>query len=318
MTASRICSLLPSATEIVCALGLEDRLVGVTHECDYPASIENVPRVTSSTIDSTNLSSGQIDEAVRNSLAERATLYHLDPELMEEIHPDLVLTQSLCDVCAVGPDEVSQVIRGLSATPEVLSLEPRSIDDLLASILTVARAAGVEQRGEDLVRRLRERLAAVCAAVAGRSVVSTLTLEWIDPVFVGGHWVPEMVAIAGGRDALGCAGAPSRQATWDEVSRADPDTVIAMLCGFDLERTVREMRGTLWPGEWNGLRAVRDGRVFATDGSAYFSRPGPRLVDGVEILASILHPSAVTPARQGTTASLAADDRAAVVHASPK
>jgi len=287
---SRICCLLPSATEIVYALGLEDRLVGVTHECDFPPAAAKKPRVTSSVIDSADLSARQIDEAVRESLAEQATIYYLDRDLLDQLQPDLILTQELCDVCAVGPREVDAVVASLRVTPRVVSLEPRTLTEVLETIVQVGHLTGRRQEAEELVAGLRDRLDAVRRAVARRPVVSVLTMEWTDPLFVGGHWVPEMVEIAGGRDVLGMAGKPSREVSWTDVAKASPEVVIAMPCGFGLERSMEELSRSQLPAEWEELPAVRQGKVYAVDGSAYFNRPGPRLVDGVEILAAILHP----------------------------
>jgi iron complex transport system substrate-binding protein len=300
--ADRICSLLPSATEIVCALGLVDSLVGVTHECDYPPVVAGKPRVTSSVIDSAGLSSRQIDTAVRDSLEQQSTIYHLDGRLLDELQPDLILTQELCDVCAVGPDEVRQVAGTLRVRPRVVSLEPTSLEGVFESILLVGRLTGRLRPAMELVMDSRRRLKAVTQAVAGRPVRDVLTLEWIDPVFVGGHWVPDMVSIAGGRDVLGVAGRPSRQVAWDEVLGTAADCVVAMPYGFGLERSSAEMVAAHFPPGWGELPAVRDGDVFVVDGSSYFNRPGPRLVDGVEMLASILHPEAFSRAPQDSFA----------------
>jgi iron complex transport system substrate-binding protein len=290
MTPERICSLLPSATEIVCALGLTDRLVAVTHECDYPPEVLGKPRVTASTFGSATMTSREIDLAVRASLAQEATIYHLDRDLLEKVRPDLVLTQELCEVCAVGPEEVQEVMRTLPVPPKMVSLEPTGLNEVFDSVLLVGRLAGVVDRASNLVAALRDRIRKVRELVAGSGSARVLTLEWADPVFAGGHWVPEMVEIAGGRDVLGVAGRPSEQFTWERVLASDPDVVIAMPCGFGLERATQEMSRTAFPGEWHDLRAVRSGQVYVVDGSAYFNRPGPRLIDGVEILARILHP----------------------------
>ena len=289
MTSERICSLLPSATEIVCVLGLTDRLVAVTHECDFPPEVLAKPRVTASAFDSAGMTSRQIDSAVRASLAQEATIYHLDRDLLEEVRPDLVLTQDLCEVCAVGPEEVQKVMRSLRVPPRMVSLEPTSLNEVLDSILLVGRLTGAEDVALKVVAARRDRLNKVRELVKGSEVVRVLTLEWTDPVFAGGHWLPEMVEVAGGHDVLGIAGRPSEQITWPSVLSSDPDVVIAMPCGFDLERSTLEMRRTTFPDEWYELRAVRSGRVYVVDGSAYFNRPGPRLVDGVEIVARILH-----------------------------
>jgi iron complex transport system substrate-binding protein len=298
--ARRICSLLPSATEIVCALGLEDRLVAVTHECDYPAIAREKPAVTTSVISSETLTAGEIDLAVRDSLTEQATIYHLDAALLDELRPDLILTQDLCEVCAVGSNEVRQVVAGLAVQPHVVSLEPSTLGDVLDSILLVGRLTGTLRRALQVVERLREHIRAVEDAVRGRPVRRVLTLEWTDPPFVGGHWVPEMVALAGGEDVLGRVGEPSREVTWEEIAATDADIAIAMPCGFGLQRSVEEVTGARLPDAWNALPVVVEGRVFAVDGSSYFNRPGPRLVDGVEILAAILHPRVWSSAPAGS------------------
>jgi iron complex transport system substrate-binding protein len=290
MTPERICSLMPSATEIVCALGLADRLVAVTHECDFPAEALVKPKVTSNAFDSSSMTGQEIDSAVRASLADAATIYHLDSDLLQHLRPDLVLTQELCEVCAVGPEEVQSVMRSLPVPPRMVSLEPTTLDEVLDSIVHVGALAGVEDRASFLVSSLRDRVSRVRHSVEGFDRVSVLTLEWIAPVFAGGHWVPEMVQIAGGEDVLGVAGRPSQQFTWEDVLATDPDLIVAMPCGFDLERSLLEMRQTSFPDPWYDLRAVKSGQAYVVDGSAYFNRPGPRLIDGVEILASILHP----------------------------
>lgn len=290
MTEPRICSLLPSATEIVCALGLDERLVAVTHECDYPPEIRSRPAVTSSVIDPSGLSAREIDQAVRNSLAETLTIYHLDRDLLAELRPDLVLTQELCEVCAVGTPVVRDVVASLPHTPRVVSLEPRSLGDVFDTILQVGRLTNRLRRAVTVTQELRARLAAVQAAVATAQPRRVLTLEWVDPIFVGGHWVPEMVEMAGGQDVLGRAGNPSREVSWDEVAASRPEVIVAMPCGFGLERSAQELAASALPGAWRELPAVKADQVYVVDGSSYFNRPGPRLIDGVEILASILHP----------------------------
>ena len=293
--ARRICSLLPSATEIVFALGLGDRLVAVTHECDYPPAAATKATVTSSIISAATLSQAEIDVAVRESLADNATIYHLDRDQLERLQPDLILTQNLCTVCAVGTNEVLDVTASISSRPVVQSLEPTTLSGVLDSILTVGRLTGSMQAAIALVNELRDRIGAVRDAVTDLSLVSVLTLEWLDPPFIGGHWVPEMVALAGGRDVLGRAGRPSVQVSWDDIAAQDPDVIVVMPCGFDLERTKHEANIVSLPAVWHELRAVREGQVFAVDGSAYFNRPGPRLIDGVEILAAIMHPETMDP-----------------------
>lgn len=303
--ARRICSLLPSATEIVYALGLEDRLVAVTHECDYPPSAAEKPHITSSFIDSEGLSAAEIDRAVRDSLAEQQSIYGLDRELLERLQPDLMLTQDLCDVCAVGPPLVQDAVASLSVQPRVVSLEPHTVWEILDSILLVGSLAGVESRARELVQALRDRIEAIQRAVVGHPVRRVLTLEWVDPVFVGGHWVPQQVELAGGLDVLGQVGAPSREANWSEIAEAVPEIVVAMPCGFGLDRSRREMAQANLPSQWYDLPAVRAGEVYVVDGSSYFNRPGPRVVDGIEVLASVLHPEAL-----GLSAPGAGNERA--------
>jgi iron complex transport system substrate-binding protein len=288
--ARRICSLLPSATEIVYALGLEDRLVAVTHECDYPRQAREKPGVTTSVIPTETLTSAEIDRAVRESLAEEATIYHLDEASLQRLQPDLILTQDLCEVCAVGTGEVRRAALRLSSAPRVVSLEPTTLAEVLDSILLVGRLTGALHRAIDLVGNLQARIRVVRDAVRGRPGVRVLTLEWTEPPFVGGHWVPEMVGLAGGLDVLGRAGEISREVSWEEIAASSPDVVVAMPCGFGLDRSTEELQRVELPAEWRSLPAVRAGRVYAVDGSSFFNRPGPRLLDGVEILASILHP----------------------------
>jgi iron complex transport system substrate-binding protein len=262
----------------------------VTHECDYPPQAERKPRVTASAIDSAGLTSLEIDQAVRDSLAEQATIYHLDRDLLESLRPDLILTQELCAVCAVGVDEVRAVADTLSSRPRVESLEPTTLTGVLDSILTVGRLTGTLREAIALVEQLRGRIQTVQRAVTDRPIVPVLTLEWMDPPFVGGHWVPEMVALAGGKDVLGEVGTPSREVTWEEIVASQPEVVIGMPCGFGLERSRLEVARAPFPAAWQEIPAVEHGRVYVVDGSSYFNRPGPRLIDGVEMLAAILHP----------------------------
>ena len=287
----RICSLLPSATEIVYALGLGDQLVAVTHECDEPPAARMKPRITRSAIDPAALTGAQIDALVQEHLHDHRSLYHLDRDLLEQLNPDLILTQELCDVCAVSYAEVQRAARALYGERQILSLEPTTLDSVLDTMLVVGRATGTEGQAAAIVAGLRERIERVrarTAAIAHRPRVACL--EWLDPPFAGGHWVPEMVAAAGGEDGLGQAGEPSRRLAWEEVLAARPEVAILMPCGFDVERAVVEYRRAALPPGWVGLPAVQSGRVWAVDANAYFSRPGPRVVDGLETLAAILHP----------------------------
>jgi iron complex transport system substrate-binding protein len=293
----RIVSLLPSATEIVFALGLGDALVGVTHECDYPPAARARPIVTHSLLNHDGATSEEIDQAVSQQLQDGLSLYELDRGLLAQIAPDLVLTQALCDVCAVAYGQVERAIRDISAAsnalaPKVLSLEPTGLDDILATIEYVGAAAGVEQRASSLISALRARIERVRdrTALAERRP-RVACLEWLSPTFGPGHWLPELIELAGGRPGLGIAHSDSRRIAWDDVIAFAPEVVIVTPCGFDLRRTVAEAERVL-PNRngWAALPAVRQGRVYAVDGNAYFSRPGPRIVDSLELLAELIHP----------------------------
>jgi iron complex transport system substrate-binding protein len=286
----RIVSLLPSATEIVCALGLESSLVGVTHECDFPPAVAALPKVTRTLIPH-DAASADIDALVRERLKTQQALYTLDLPTLEALAPDLLVTQALCDVCAVAEAEVRDAACALPGRPRVVNLEPTCLEDVLACLGLVAEAAGVEARGRDVVAALRGRVAAVAARAAQVQPSPTVgLLEWIDPPFSSGHWTPELIALAGGRPLLGTAGTRSRTLAWDDVRAADPDVLLIACCGFDVARTRQDLPIlTRQPG-FAALTAVRAGRVYVTDGNAYFSRPGPRLVDSLEILAHAIAP----------------------------
>jgi iron complex transport system substrate-binding protein len=298
----RIVSLLPSATEIICTLGLGDQLVGVTHECDWPPAVRELPKVTRTLIP-VDAPSATIDALVRERLKTQKALYTLDLPTLEALQPDLIVTQALCDVCAVAEEEVRAAACSLPGQPQVINLEPTSLDDVLASHCTVAEAAGIPDQGEIVVSRLQARI----NIVAARSETITtrprvLLLEWIDPPFNCGHWSPELVALAGGKEVLGVAGRPSRTLTWDEVVAAQPEVLVIACCGFSVERALQDVPILEHRPGWAALPCVRSGRVHVVDGSAYFSRPGPRLVDSLEILASALHPE-VHPLPEGLPAA---------------
>ena len=291
----RIVSLLPSATEIVCAIGLGEELVGVTHECDWPLEVIGKPVVTRSVHDLRDVSSRDIHRLVTESMHGGSSLYALDEEALAAAEPDLILTQELCRVCAVSYREVNEVARAIDADITVVSLEPTSIEGIFNTITTVGAMAEAEDQALDLVEALRERLSAVEEAVAarregGRAPIRVASLEWLDPPFAAGHWVPEQVRRAGGWDVLGSDGDRSRETTWDAVAEVDPEMLILMPCGFHLAETVDEWERAPRPAWYGDLSAVRRGQVFAVDGSSYFSRPGPRVIDGIELLAEILDP----------------------------
>lgn len=286
----RIVSLLPSATEIVCALGLGDQLVGATHECDYPEFVRDLPKVTQTLIP-TDASSGEIDRLVRARLQDQRALYTLNLPVLESLRPDLIVTQALCDVCAVAEDEVREAACALPGGPRVVNLEPQTLGQVFDAVGQVAEAAHCAQHGRVVVAALQRRVDAVIARTESiENKPRVLLLEWLDPPFSCGHWSPELVRLAGGVEGLGVEGERSRTLTWDEVIAWRPEVVFIACCGFSIERTMEDIAGLPRVDGWNQLPAVRDGRVYVTDGSHYFSRPGPRLVDSLEILAHALHP----------------------------
>jgi iron complex transport system substrate-binding protein len=285
----RIVSLLPSATEIVCSLGLEADLVGVTHECDYPPGVRDLPKVTRTLIPA-EAPSGEIDRLVRQRLQTDRVLYTLDLPVLQALRPDLIVTQALCDVCAVAENEVRTAAGMLPGRPQVINLEPETLADVFAAIRQVAAAVGMDHAGEDVVTRLTGRVAEVVRRSTGLERRPRVALlEWLDPPFSCGHWNPELVRLAGGIEGLGREGQPSRRLCWDEVLAWQPEVVVLACCGFSVERTLRDLPGLRAVPGWQDLPAVRAGRVYVTDGSHYFSRPGPRLVDSLEILAHTLH-----------------------------
>lgn len=286
----RIVSLLPSATEIICALGLEGQLAGVTHECDFPPSVANLPKVTHTLIP-IDASSIEIDRLVRERLKTNRALYTLNLPVLEALHPDLIVTQALCDVCAVAEDEVNAAACSLPGSPRVINLEPRTLREVFSAIRQVASAAHVEPAGDRVVAALEARVDAVIARTARvQPRPRVALLEWLHPPFSCGHWTPELVEMAGGIEGLGQAGSPSRTLSWAEVRAWQPEVVVVAACGFDVERTLMDLAEAERVPEWRDLPAVRSGRVYVTNGSHYFSHPGPRLVDSLEILAHALDP----------------------------
>lgn len=290
-TAMRIASLLPSATEIVCALGLADQVVGVSHECDFPPEIVGRPVLTASKIDPRGTSAA-IDAAVRRLVRDGLSVYRIEEAALRAARPDLIVTQDQCEVCAVSFTEVEQAARSLLDTPaRVVSLRPSRLDDVFDDVTRVAEAAGVGERGAALVTAGRQRLDRIRRAVApARSRPRVACIEWLEPLMVAGNWVPEMIALGGGTYDLVAAGAHSPAITWDALVAAQPDVVILMPCGFDLAQTRRELPALTGRGEWQALPAVRNGRAYAIDGNAYVNRPGPRIVDSAELLAGLIQP----------------------------
>ena len=282
----RIASLVPSSTEMLFALGVGEDIVAVTHECDYPPGVEELPHLTSSVIGE-GLGAAGIDQAVRERTEAGKALYQLDDELLAELEPDLIVTQALCEVCAVSYDDVLAAAGRLDPSPRVLSLDPSTLGEVLADVPRLAKAVGASEAGAALAGDAAHRIDAVSAAVVDAPRPRVAALEWLEPIFVGGHWVPQMIELAGGEDVLGMPGERSRTVEWAEVEAAGPEVVVSMPCGY----------GT-WEAEEEALRAAErlatlGARVVAVDASAYFSRPGPRLVEGIELLAHLQHPDRV-------------------------
>ena len=286
----RIVSLVPHATELLFALGLGDDVVAVTHECDFPLDVLELPRVTRDVLPA-GLAAAEIDAAVRERTQQGKAIYELDEDRLEELEPDLIVTQELCAVCAVSYDDVVEVAGRLATAPRVVSLDPKTLGEAMGDIRTIAQATGVRDAALELVTRQRARIDAVRRAVQDADPVRVAAIEWLDPVFVAGHWTPQIIELAGGADVLGFAGEHSEQSTWETVAAARPEVVVAMPCGYDAERSREE--ALRYAAELRGIGAKR---VVAVDAAAYFSRPGPRLVDGLELMAHVLHPDRVPEA----------------------
>ena len=301
MHVMRVVSLLPSATELLFAVGAGPEVVGVTHECDHPEAAKRLPKLTSDVVVHAGMAPRDIDRHIRKALHEGSAIYALDERLLGELQPDLIVTQELCEVCAVGYREVDRAARRLPGDVPVLSLEPESLDDILATALTLGAATRHEEEAHDLVDALEARIAHVRKAPPppGSALPRVACIEWTDPVMAGGHWVPEMVRLAGGLDVLGREGTRSAEVAWERVVAEQPDVVVLMPCGYGLMRTLElAAEITTRPG-FDALPAARTGRVAAVDGSSYFNRPGPRIVDGLEILAAILRAAPPQPVPEG-------------------
>jgi iron complex transport system substrate-binding protein len=280
----RIVSLVPSATEMLFALGLGPDLVAVTHECDYPAAARDLPRITRDVLPS-GLSAAEIDAAVRERTLSGQSIYELDDELLRELEPDLIVTQALCTVCAVSVDDVRAIAEELDPRPRIISLDPHTVGEVFGDVRTLAQATDRKDAGVDLIRDTAARIDRVRLAARGARRPRVAALEWLDPPFAAGHWTPQLIEYAGGEDVLGFAGEHSEERAWEEVAAARPDIVIVMPCGYDAEIAHREAEM-----HRDELAAVGAGEVVAVDAGALFSRPGPRIVDGLELLAHIIHP----------------------------
>jgi iron complex transport system substrate-binding protein len=289
----RIVSLVPHATELLFALGLHDEVIAVTHECDHPPRARELPRVTRDVLPA-GLSAAEIDAAVHERTQSGEAIYELDEDALRALEPELIVTQALCPVCAVSYTEVAELARRMPSRPRVIALDPHTLGEALGDVRTLAQATGRRAEGVDLVARSAARVDRVKLAVRGRARPRVAALEWLDPVYVAGHWTPQLIELAGGEDVLGLPGEPSRTASWEEVAEAAPQVVVAMPCGYDAPRAHTEAVAYA-----NRLSALGAGRVVAVDASAYFSRPGPRLVDGLELLAEVLHPGTLGASSDG-------------------
>jgi len=290
----RICSFLPSTTEIVYELGLGDSLVGVTHECNYPPEVKEKKVVIMSFLDHKKLSSKEIDDLVTKNAIEGKSTYLVDKDALKEANPDIILTQKLCEVCAVSGNQVMEAVQVLGHTPEIISLEPTTIYEIFDTIITIGEATGTKEKAIEITDKLQARVQRVRSQLENeRDRPRVFCLEWLDPPFVGGHWVPEMVEIAGGENGLGEAGEPSFKATWEEIADFAPQMLFIMPCGFDIEKTIDELDVATSKDEWFSLPATNKVEIYIVDANSYFSRPGPRIVDGLEILAKAIHPEVI-------------------------
>lgn len=290
MAPLRIASLLPSTTEIACALGFLPNLVGRSHECDFPGEVASLPACTAPKC-SLDGSSREIDQRVRSLVSEGLSVYRVDAELLRELSPDVILTQSQCEVCAASLKDVeAAVCTWLGARPRIVSLAPATLADVIGDVERVADALCTPERGRELRLALERRITRIAEKAAAADRPTVACIEWTDPLMAAGNWMPELVARAGGENLFGGAGRHSPFMEWDELRRADPEVIVALPCGFDLARTRREMEPLAARNGWRDLRAVRARRVYLTDGNAYFNRPGPRIAESLEILAEILHP----------------------------
>lgn len=300
MAIDRIVSLLPSSTEIVCALGFRDKLVGRSHECDYPPGVEELPVCTEPKVDLSG-TSYQIDQKVKAVLEQATAVYRVFPDVLDKVRPDVVVTQSQCDVCAVSMKEVEEAVCTLvGSRPQLVSLEPNSLGDIWQDFRKVARALNVPERGEHLVGHCKGRMEQIAQRAAKlQTRPRVATIEWIEPPMAGGNWMPTLVEMAGAENLFGKAGEHSPWLEWQDLMEADPDYIFILPCGFGIARTEAEMAALVARKGWNQLRAVRHGRVYLTDGHHYFNRPGPRVVESLEILAEILHPETFDFGHQG-------------------
>jgi len=289
ISAKRIASFLPSATEILYELGAGDQLVGVTHECDYPEEAKSKPRVIKSSFDHTKMNSKEIDNQISNMMQSGSDIYLLDEQVLKKASPDLIIGQGLCDVCSPATKEISKAVSILNKKPEVVILDPHNVDDILSDILQIAKHVGKTEQAQNLINSIQKRIEHVkTKSMTSRPKV--LCIEWLDPLFTAGHWVPQMVEIAGGINGISAAGERSRRMKLEEAIKFEPDIIVLMPCGFDIDRIRKEYSKLASDLQWKLIPAVQNNRVFTVDSNSYFSKPGPRTVTGIEILAKIIHP----------------------------
>ena len=290
MEPQRIVTFLPSATELIYSLGAEDRLFGVTHECNYPSGAKTKPRVISSVFDPASMSSKQIDDKICQLMSEGKEIYNLNKENLLSAKPDLIISQNICEVCSAHTEHVNMAIEMLEKKPEVYTMDPHDVGEILVSIKDISRIIGKEKEGSRLIDSLSKRLEFVKGKTFEKRP-KVVAIEWVDPFFTSGHWIPEMIEVAGGENLISSEKMPSRKMKLEEIKEANPDIIVVMPCGFDVKRTVNEYKKALAGNpEWNELKAVKENNVYAVDANSYFSKPSLRTVNGIEVLASIFHP----------------------------
>ena len=290
MEPQRIVTFLPSATELIYSLGAEDRLFGVTHECNYPSDAKTKPRVISSVFDPASMSSKQIDDKICQLMSEGKEIYSLNKENLLSVKPDLIISQNICEVCSAHTEHVNMAVEMLEKKPEVYTMDPHDVSEILTSIKDISKIIGKEKEGNRLIDSLSKRLEFVRGKTFEKRP-KVVAIEWVDPFFTSGHWIPEMIEVAGGENLISLGKMPSRKMKLKEIKEANPDIIVVMPCGFDVKRTVNEYKKALAGNpEWNELKAVKENNVYAVDANSYFSKPSLRTITGIEILASIFHP----------------------------
>jgi len=297
----RIISLIPSSTEIVCALGFKDQLVGRSHECDFPQGVEQLPVCSEPKFNPDQGTSREIDDQVKKIVQESLSVYRVDTEKLKSLKPDIIVTQAQCEVCAVSINDVERAVSDwLEAKPQIVSLTPNSLEDLWGGIRQVAEALGAAEKGNELVQQYKDRIKAIAdKAQQCQENPSVVCIEWIDPLMAAGNWMPEFIEMLGGQNYFGTTGKHSPKMTWEDLKAKDPDVIIAMPCGWGIDRCRKEMATLTGKSDWNDLKAVRQSRVYLADGNQYFNRPGPRLVESLEILSELMYPGQINYGHEG-------------------